>query len=678
MKLSNKFTAVLFAGAMIMSNVGSSALAASYTVHKRTPNQIYLFPNNNYTDFESPQNKLYNTGNPVKKSGNPISVKVGESGSYRTMPVVTNVGQECQHTIEKINAQTYTNVRATFSNPNVIESLEPTVGTWTESGEYKDAGCLEYNFSAVGSGTTTVTLDYEISYYADGESVNCPTCGRTSTIPDMQGFYHYQDTFNVTVEEEAKTYTVTYTDGVTGKTIFPDETSEGLKAGERTPDFEGSTDRDGYTFMGWYPAKNTTVSADDANENGEIIYTATWQKKPENFTVTYTDGVADEGIFEDKTFTVSENDQTPSFGEAPVREGYTFAGWDPEVADRVTKDVTYTATWTKNDPVVDPEQPEDPKPGEKTNHPTIEKKIDGNVQSVNPGETINYTLTSNVPDYLGKYLPVKDKEDNVLRPAGEFKLVIHDDIDNGLTVNHDSVKVTIKNNDVPNQYYTIEQNVECKDEKICDFHISMDLVKLYEAGIIDLEDIRNAEKIVVTYSATVSEEIKPGSYHNTAWVTYTGDGTSEPDDPDVDVYGIYLKKVDQDNPDKVLAGAEFELYAADKITKLGSAVSGENGIAKFDVSLKAGTYYVKETKSPEGYVASSDFIKIEITENDLTVETDEKSELYFYKGTEVPNVSVPETGGTGTDTLYMTGAGVIAAAGLIYFISRRRRTEQSV
>lgn len=102
MKLSNKFTAVLFAGAMIMSNVGSSALAASYTVHKRTPNQISLYPNNNYTDFEFPQNKLYNMGNPVKKSGNPISVKVGESGSYRTMPVVTNVGQECQHTIEKI------------------------------------------------------------------------------------------------------------------------------------------------------------------------------------------------------------------------------------------------------------------------------------------------------------------------------------------------------------------------------------------------------------------------------------------------------------------------------------------------------------------------------------------------------------------------------------------------
>lgn len=104
-----------------------------------------------------------------------------------------------------------------------------------------------------------------------------------------------------------------------------------LKQEKGPPDFEGSTDRDGYTFMGWYPAKNTTVSADDANENGEIIYTATWQKNPENFTVTYTDGVADEGIFEDKTFTVSENDQTPSFGEAPVREGYTFAGWDQKL-----------------------------------------------------------------------------------------------------------------------------------------------------------------------------------------------------------------------------------------------------------------------------------------------------------------------------------------------------------
>ncbi|MCD8385139.1 MAG: InlB B-repeat-containing protein, partial [Clostridiales bacterium] len=64
-------------------------------------------------------------------------------------------------------------------------------------------------------------------------------------------------------------------------------------------------------------------------------------------TVTYTDGVEDEEVFADQTFTVIAGNATPTI-EDPTRSGYTFAGWTPELAETVTESVTYAATWTIN------------------------------------------------------------------------------------------------------------------------------------------------------------------------------------------------------------------------------------------------------------------------------------------------------------------------------------------
>ena len=66
------------------------------------------------------------------------------------------------------------------------------------------------------------------------------------------------------------------------------------------------------------------------------------------YTVTYTDGVDGEVVFEDKVFNVVVGSSTPGFGGTPTRAGYTFTGWSPAVEEKVTKNVTYNATWDMN------------------------------------------------------------------------------------------------------------------------------------------------------------------------------------------------------------------------------------------------------------------------------------------------------------------------------------------
>lgn len=67
------------------------------------------------------------------------------------------------------------------------------------------------------------------------------------------------------------------------------------------------------------------------------------------YTVTYTDGVDGEVVFEDKVFSdLVVGTATPHFGETPTRAGYTFTGWSPAVEEMVTKNITYNATWVMN------------------------------------------------------------------------------------------------------------------------------------------------------------------------------------------------------------------------------------------------------------------------------------------------------------------------------------------
>ncbi len=73
----------------------------------------------------------------------------------------------------------------------------------------------------------------------------------------------------------------------------------------------------------------------------------TFNVKCELLTVTYTDGVKGEEVFADVVYKdIPYGTNTPAFGtKDPTRKGYVFAGWNPTVAETVTANATYVATW---------------------------------------------------------------------------------------------------------------------------------------------------------------------------------------------------------------------------------------------------------------------------------------------------------------------------------------------
>ena len=81
--------------------------------------------------------------------------------------------------------------------------------------------------------------------------------------------------------------------------------------------------------------------------SGLVEFTVICENVPaQKYTVTYTDGVDGVEIFKDQVYAdLTAGTATPKFDGTPTRVGYFFAGWNPAVADTVTGNATYTATW---------------------------------------------------------------------------------------------------------------------------------------------------------------------------------------------------------------------------------------------------------------------------------------------------------------------------------------------
>lgn len=250
--------------------------------------------------------------------------------------------------------------------------------------------------------------------------------------------------------------------------------------------------------------------------------------------------------------------------------------------------------------------------------------------------------------------------------AGFKDYVLYDKMSTGLTLNPGSIKAyVIVNNDevaIDEQYYTVNTNVE-----------GYTFTVTFNNEFIAKQP-RNT-KIVVKYTATLNENatIEGNGNTNETHLEY-GNGTTETKTTTTYTYKFNLKKTDAD--EKEIEGAEFKLYKdnkeilvvleneANSIYRV--AVGNEAGVTikvghATIKGLDAGTYYLEEVVSPEGYnkLTSKQKVEVKGKNNDNSFHINDIS-VVNYTGS-----LLPETGGIGTMLFITFGLILILGFGLL-------------
>jgi len=93
-------------------------------------------------------------------------------------------------------------------------------------------------------------------------------------------------------------------------------------------------EKEGFTFTGWSPEVPENVPASD------LTFTAQWQRN--SYKLTWVvDTVSTESVVPFESFIIKPAD--------PEKEGFTFTGWDPAVPEQMpASDQTFTAQWSRN------------------------------------------------------------------------------------------------------------------------------------------------------------------------------------------------------------------------------------------------------------------------------------------------------------------------------------------
>ena len=123
----------------------------------------------------------------------------------------------------------------------------------------------------VGRNSANYRADYDDIPYGIAPNGNVITVLRfqgwdpSGTITNVQSNRTITGTWTI----QMVWYTVTYTDGVPGEVVFPDQVTTTLRIGANTPAFAGTPTREGFNFTGWAPAVSPTVT-------GNNVYTAQW------------------------------------------------------------------------------------------------------------------------------------------------------------------------------------------------------------------------------------------------------------------------------------------------------------------------------------------------------------------------------------------------------------------
>lgn len=324
---------------------------------------------------------------------------------------------------------------------------------------------------------------------------------------------------------------------------------------------------------------------------------------------------------------------------------------------------------------------------EKNGTPTVVKQVK---------EDSKDTFESSNTADIGQTVEFKT---TITAQAGAQNYVLHDKMDAGLTFNANSVSVSLKKNDqdqatiLPNddnKNYVLKTSALDETGTICTFRIEFtkDLCDSLSAG----------DQIIVSYSATLNENAVVGNAgnKNDTWLKY-GNGTDTTHSiTTTKTYEIpVFKYTGTDTP---LAGAKFTLSKNTnnseliKLIKVSDATKLTYRVAKEDETsaateittpskgefviqgLDADTYYLTEIEAPKGYNKLAAPIEV-VIDGEGNVKLNKTEVVATVKVENKTGTLLPSTGGMGTTIIYMAGAILVIASGIVLVSKKRSKAK---
>lgn len=337
--------------------------------------------------------------------------------------------------------------------------------------------------------------------------------------------------------------------------------------------------------------------------------------------------------------------------------------------------------------------------------PTVEKKVyDNDINDISSaggwGSSADHAINEPFQFRLIAKLPAGKDEGRAYDYYDKYTVCFNDTLSAGITFdNLDTVEIANVDGSTPQEI--TEGNYTLKRNDPQSITLSIDDVKTC------VPDLNKGATITVTYTAHLNEKAYVNTvgggtdnknsvyleYSNNPRISTSLDHTPE---SEVCVYTYQLNNTkyhDDDNPNNVLAGAGFRLYSDEachdedeiklKMNDDGTysrdfstegkgveMISGQDG--QFNVKgLDAGIYYLKETKTPDGYgacankeiviSATHDVNHVDLSGNLSTTIINKKA----------GGITLPSTGGIGTTIFYVVGGGLMVAA-IVLLVTKKR------
>lgn len=324
----------------------------------------------------------------------------------------------------------------------------------------------------------------------------------------------------------------------------------------------------------------------------------------------------------------------------------------------------------------------------KTEAPSITKTADKETVSI--GQVVKYTVAGSVPDTTG---------------YAEYVYKIHDTLSNGLDFVNDENGTSTSDGKV--QVTVAFKDATDASKAPTTATLSGRTMDLDLSAWVRASQANKGKDFTVTYYAKVNKDAVV-TENNKAELEYGNNSgettTTKPSEVKTPTYPLDILKTKKDSNEK-LAGAKFSLYTSETDEKNGTnpiKVTGSNGSYVVDPTshttefesvssidgkgynlrvngLAEGTYYLVETKAPDGFNKLTAPIVIKITKStdtdvnkwtiskDGTVETDKIIDVENSTGS-----LLPSTGGMGTIAFTVVAALLVLGVAVSFIRDRKR------